>query len=130
MSTSQAATPEWQMTPRARRTFIGLIVGALLVILTGSAWMTYDIQIREDPGLRACGSLDQRSSVSLNESEYRKLQSMFARSSRASLREQGVRALEAAVVSRGPALVAVLHPGSGEAAALRAACAAEGALPG
>jgi hypothetical protein len=127
MSTSQAATPEWQMTPRARRAFIGLIVGSLVVIVAASAWMTYDIQIREDPGLRACASFARRAPVSLSESEYRKLQSMFARSSRAALREQGVRALEAGVVMRGS--FAVVHPSSDEAAALRAACVAEGALP-
>ena len=127
MSTSQAATPEWQMTPRARRTFIGLIVGALVVILAASAWMTYDIQIREDPGVRACGTFAGRSPFSLSQPEYRQLQSMFARSSRESLREQGVRALSA--VSWGPSLVAVVHPGAEETAALRAACVAEGALP-
>ncbi|MEV0717639.1 hypothetical protein [Asanoa sp. NPDC050611] len=128
MSTSQAATPEWQMTPRARRIFIGLIAGALIVILTASAWMTYDSQIREDPGVRACGTFAQRAPFSLSEGEYRKLQSMFARSSRAALREQGVRALQAGVVWQGP--LVVLHPGSDEGAALRAACVAEGALPG
>ncbi|GAA1889034.1 hypothetical protein [Asanoa iriomotensis] len=130
MSTSQAATPEWQMTPRARRTFVGLIVGALVVILTASAWMTYDSQVREDPGVRACGAFARRAPFSLSESEYRDLQSMFARSSRVSLREHGLRALKAGVVSPGPSLVAVLHPGDGEGAALRAACVAEGALPG
>jgi hypothetical protein len=129
MSMSQAATPEWQMTPRARRAFIGLIVGALAVILAGAAWMTYDIQVREDPGLRACGSFAKGSPMSLSEAEFRRLQSMFARSSRPALREAGSRALAAGVVARGPSMVAVLHPGEAEAAALRAACVAEGALP-
>jgi hypothetical protein len=129
MSTTQTATPEWQMTPRARKTFAGLIVGAVVAILAGSAWMTYDVQVREDPGVRACGSFARRAAVELSETEYRKLQAMFARSERAALREHGARALAAGVVSRGSSLAAVLHPGDAEAAALRAACVAEGALP-
>jgi len=130
MSRSLAATPEWQMTPRARKAFIGLIVGAVVVLLAGSAWMTYDVHVRQDPGLRACGSFARRAAVELDESEYRKLHGMFARSSKASLREHGVRAIEAGVVAaRGPALFAVLHPADAEATALRAACVSEGALP-
>ncbi|GIF71944.1 hypothetical protein [Asanoa siamensis] len=130
MSASPVATPEWQMTPRARKAFIGLIVGAVVVILLGSAWMTYDVRVGQDPGLRACGSFARTSAVELSEAEFRKLSAMFARSTRPALREHGGRALSASVVSQGPTLVAVLRPAEGEAAALRAACVAEGALPG
>lgn len=129
MSRSLAATPEWQMTPRARKAFIGLIVGAVIVLLVGSGWMTY-FEVRQDPGLQACGSFARHAAVELDESEYRKLHGMFARSSSAALREHGVRAIESGVVAaRGPALFAVLHPADAEAAALRAACVSEGALP-
>jgi hypothetical protein len=129
MSPSPAATPEWQMTTRARKSFIGLIVGAVMVLLAGSVWMTYDEQIRQDPGLRACGSFARRTPVELTEPEYQRLQDMFARSAKASLREHGVRAIEAGLTSRGPSLVAVVRPSNAEAAALRAACVSEGALP-
>jgi hypothetical protein len=130
MSRSLAATPEWQMTPRARKAFIGLIVGAVVVLLAGSAGMTY-FEVRQDPGLQACGSFARRGGpVELDESEYRKLHGMFAHSSKASLREHGVRAIESGVVpARGPAVFAALHPTDAEAAALRAACVSEGALP-
>ncbi|SNT59099.1 hypothetical protein SAMN05421812_111119 [Asanoa hainanensis] len=129
MSHPQTTVPEWQMTPRARKAFTVLIVSAVAVLLAGSAWMTYDFQFRQDSGLEACGSLAGGSSVELNESEYRALHGMFARSSRPLLREQGVRAIEAGVLTaRGPSLFAVLHPSNAEAAALRSACVAEGAL--
>ena len=59
MSRSLAATPEWQMTPRARKAFIGLIVGAVIVLLAGGAGMTY-FEVRQDPGLQACGSFAGR----------------------------------------------------------------------
>ena len=108
MSPSPAATPEWQMTTRARKSFIGLIVGAVIVLLAGSVWMTYDEQIRQDPGLRACGSLARRASVELSEPEYRRLQAMFARSTKASLREHGVRAIEAGLILPRP-----VHGGGG-----------------
>ena len=129
MSASPVATPEWQMSPRARKAFIGLIVGAVAVILLGSAWMTYDVQVRQDPGLRACGSFAKRSSLELSEAEFRKLSAMFARSTRPALREHGGRALSAGLVSQTPSLVAVVRPTDADAAALRAACVAEGALP-
>jgi len=129
MSPSPAATPEWQMTTRARKSFIGLIVGAVIVLLAGSGWMTYDVQVRQDPGLRACGSFARRASVELSEQEYRRLQEMFARSTKASLREHGVRAIEAGLTSRGPSMVAVVRPSNAEGAALRSACVSEGALP-
>jgi hypothetical protein len=129
MSPSPAATPEWQMTTRARKSFIGLIVGAMIVLLAGSVWMTYDEKIRQDPGLRACGSFARRASVELSEPEYRRLQEMFARSTKASLREHGARAIEAGLTLRGPSTVAVVRPSNAEAAALRAACVSEGALP-
>ncbi|MEV4537015.1 hypothetical protein AB0J82_24880 [Asanoa sp. NPDC049518] len=126
---ARSTMPEWQMTPRARKAFTVLIVSAVVVLLAGSAWMTYDFQFRQDPGVEACGSLAGRSSVELDESEYRALHGMFARSSRPVLREQGVRAIEAGVLAvREPSLFAVLHPSSAEASALRSACVAEGAL--
>ncbi|GIF67525.1 hypothetical protein Ais01nite_55600 [Asanoa ishikariensis] len=129
MSHPQATMPEWQMTPRARKAFTVLIASAVVVLLAGSAWMTYDFQFRQDSGLQACGSLAGRSSVELDESEYRTLHGMFARSARPSLREHGVRAIEAGVVAaQGRSLFAVLHPSDEEAAALRSACVAEGAL--
>jgi len=129
MSHPQTTVPEWQMTPRARKAFTVLIVGAVAVLLAGSAWMTYDFQFRQDSGLQACGSLAGRSSVELDEAEYRALHGMFARSSRPLLREHGVRAIEAGVVAaQGPSLFAVLHSTDAEAAALRSACVAEGAL--
>jgi hypothetical protein len=127
--TPSQTTPEWQLTPRARKAFIGLIMGAVIVLLAGSVWMTYDLQVRRDPGLRACGSLARPDSVELDESEYERLLGMFASSSRASLREHGVRAIEAGVEPRGPGRVAVLRPSNAEAAALRAACVSEGGLP-
>ena len=129
MSPSTAATPEWQMTTRARKSFIGLIVGAVIVLLAGSVWMTYDEQIRQDPGLRACNSFARRAPLELSEPEYQRLQEMFARSTKASLREHGVRAIEASLTTRGPSMVAVVRPTNAEAAALRAACMSEGALP-
>lgn len=126
---SQAAMPEWQMTPRARKSFIGLIVGAVIVLMAGSVWMTYDVQYRQDPGLRACGSFARRASVELSQPEYQRLRDMFARSTKAALREHGVRAIEAGMTTRGPSMVAVVRPSDAEAAALRAACVSEGALP-
>ncbi|MDG4826505.1 hypothetical protein O7635_32040 [Asanoa sp. WMMD1127] len=128
-TTQTSPVPEWQLTPRARTTFIGVIVGAVVVIVLGSIWMAYDVQVRQDPGLRACGSFARRASVELSEREYQELRSMFARSTKTALREHGVRAIEAGVVTRGPVLVAVVHPTESEAAALRAACVREGALP-
>lgn len=129
--TSPPAMPEWQMTPRARRAFIALIAAALAVLFAGSAWMTYDTQVREDPGVRACGSLADGWSRELTEADYRRLHRMFERSDRAALREHGVKAVEAGLtVTRdagGADRVVVVAPGGDQLEALKAACAAEGA---
>ena len=120
--TSPPATPEWQMTPRARRVFLGLIAGAVVLLLSGSAWMTYVNRVRVDPGVRACGSLASRwSALELTEPESRRLRGLFEQSAHTALREHGLAALDSPAVAVSASEM-VVRPPAGEVDALRAAC--------